>query len=83
MNARVMAVAVVAAFATEIAGCSEREQTALYENDKYRGKRDTRPWDNAPPLASTAQWKEGDHATWENTLRARSARQNEHRRIGH
>jgi len=66
-----------------IAGCGEREQTALYKDGKYRGKTDARPWDNAPPPAASAEWKKGDHASWENQVRTRSAAQNENRRIGH
>ena len=70
------------ALAATIAGCGEREQSALYKDGKYRGKPDTRSWDNAPP-DGPEQWKRGDHATWENQVRARSAAQNENRRIGH
>ena len=66
-----------------LAGCGEREQTALYADGKYRGKTDTRPWDNAPPAYGSADWKKGDRATWENAVRGRSGTQNESRRIGH
>ena len=80
---RILALAILAALAGGLAGCSEREQTALYKDGKYRGKPDTRPWDNAPPADSSESWKQGDHATWENQVRTRSAAQNENRRIGH
>jgi hypothetical protein len=73
-----------ALLAAGVAGCGEREQTALYKDGKYRGKPDTRPWDNAPSAYGSETWKQGDHVTWENQLRARSiTAQNEHRRIGH
>lgn len=80
---RILALAIAAAFAGGLAGCSEREQTALYKDGKYRGKPDTRPWDNTPPAYGSESWKQGDHGTWENQVRARSAAQNENRRIGH
>jgi hypothetical protein len=82
MNRRLL-IAVVLGAVAMIAGCGEREQTALYKDGKYRGKPDTRPWDNAPPTPGSAEWKKDDHASWENAVRARSAGQNESRRIGH
>jgi hypothetical protein len=80
---RILALAILAALAGGLAGCSEREQTALYKDGKYRGKPDTRPWDNAAPAYGSESWKKGDHVTWENQVRSRSAGQNENRRIGH
>lgn len=80
---RILALAILAALAGSLAGCSEREQTVLYKDGKYRGKPDTRPWDNTPPAYGSESWKEGDHVTWENQVRSRSAGQNENRRIGH
>ena len=72
------------AVALGAAGCGEREQSALYKDGKYRGKTDTRPWDNAPAQASAGGWTKGDHASWEDQLRSRSINsQNENRRIGH
>jgi hypothetical protein len=66
------------------AGCGEREQSALYKDGKYRGKTDTRPWDNAPAATSTGSWSKGDQASWENQLRSRHVTaQNENHRIGH
>jgi hypothetical protein len=66
------------------AGCGEREQAALYKDGKYRGKSDTRPWDNASAGAGAGSWTKGDRETWENQVRSRNiASQNEHRRIGH
>ena len=66
-----------------IAGCGEREQTTLYKDGKYRGKPDTKPWDNAPPAYGTAGWAKGDYESWENQVKARNSAQNEYRRIGH
>jgi hypothetical protein len=82
---RISVLAVVAAFlAAGVAGCGEREQTALYKDGKYRGKPDTQPWENAPAAYGSSGWKQGDHESWENQLRARhSNSQNENRRIGH
>lgn len=82
---RISVLAVVAAFlAAGVAGCGEREQTALYKDGKYRGKPDTRPWENAPAPYGSSGWKQGDHESWENQLRTRhSNSQNENRRIGH
>ena len=81
---RLSALAILAVLAISgIAGCGEREQTALYKDGKYRGKPDMRPWDNAPPAYGSAEWKKGDRGTWENEVRGRSAAQNEYGRIGH
>ena len=79
---RGLLIAVLGAVAM-ISGCGEREQIALYKDGKYRGKPNTRPWDNAPSTPGSAEWKKGDHASWENAVRTRSAGQNENRRIGH
>jgi hypothetical protein len=75
---------IAALLAFGAAGCGERDQTTQYRDGKYRGKSDTRPWDNAPAATSTGSWTKGDNATWENEMRTRTiASQNEHRRIGH
>ena len=82
MRRRLLTAIIVAMFGATIAGCGEREQIAVYKDGKYQGKPDGRPWDNAAPPGS-AQWTRGDHASWENQVRSRSAAQNENRRIGH
>jgi hypothetical protein len=82
MNRRFLTVITFGALAT-IAGCGEREQVVVYKDGKYQGKPDARPWDNAPPANGSSGWKQGDHASWENQIRTRSAGQNENRRIGH
>jgi hypothetical protein len=75
---------IAALLAFGAAGCSEKDQTALYKDGKYRGKSDTRPWHNAPAATSAGSWTKGDRATWEDEMRSRTiASQNEHRRIGH
>lgn len=66
-----------------LAGCGERPQTVSYKAGKFRGKPDTRPWDNAPSAYGSPEWKKGDRDTWENRIHDRNAAQNEYRRIGH
>ena len=82
---RLSSLAIAAALlAVGVAGCGEREQTALYKDGKYRGKPDTQPWENAPSAYGSSGWEKGDHESWENQLRTRhSNSQNESRRIGH
>lgn len=83
ISARTLAVAVAAlAFAAGLAGCGETEQVIVYQQGKYQGKPDTRPWDNAPGADATSKWTKGDKASWESALRSRSLSQNEHVRIG-
>lgn len=73
----------LAAVAVGVAACGERPQTALYENGKYRGKTDARPWDNAPPGYGAERWAKGDEQSWDAQIRTRHSGQNEYRRIGH
>jgi len=76
---RIVVLMVLAALgAIGVAGCGEREQSALYKDGKYRGKPDGRPWESGE-----AEWKKGDRAGWQNQMRARNDAQNENRRIGH
>ena len=70
-------------FAAAVAGCGERDQSVRYQNGKFRGKPDSRPWDNAPPTYGTAAWSKGDRDAWENQVKDRQQTQNEYRRIGH
>jgi len=75
---------VAALFAFGAAGCGEKDQSTLYKDGKYRGKSDTRPWDNAPAATSSGNWNRGDRNMWENEMRSRTLNfQNEDRRIGH
>ena len=77
---RILIFTLLAALGAVVAGCSEREQTALYEDGRYRGKPDTRPWDNA---SGAGTWSRGDRETWENQVKSRQQGQNENHRIGH
>ena len=79
----VFSVALAVLGAAALVGCGETPQSVDYKGGKYRGKQDSRPWDNAPPAAGTSAWNKGDHGTWENQVRSRTAAQNENRRIGH
>ena len=72
---------VLAAFA--IAGCGEKEQVVVYKQGKYQGKPDNRSWDNAPLAAEFrgGTWKQGDRASWEDSIKNRQLAQHEHKRI--
>jgi hypothetical protein len=72
---------VLAAFA--IAGCGEKEQVVVYKQGKYQGKPDNRSWDNAPLGAEFrgGNWKQGDRASWEDSIKNRQLAQHEHKRI--
>ena len=81
---RAIVLALAAAFVgVGLAGCGERPQTVSYKAGKFRGKPDTRPWDDAPPAGGRAEWKKGDEMSWDNQIRSRAAAQNEYGRIGH
>ena len=56
-----------------LAGCGEREQTAHYEDGRYRGKPDTPPY-------QSAQFG-GDRQKYESAQRSRAQHQNEYNRI--
>ena len=82
-SARRLAVALAAlALAAGLAGCGESDQVIVYQQGKYQGKPDTRPWDNAPGANTTSKWTKGDKSSWEAALRSRSQGQNEYVRIG-
>ncbi len=76
----VAAVAVVAG----LAGCGEKEQVVVYQQGKYQGKPDTKPWDNDPSASvyTSSKWTKGDERSWETALKARNQNQNEYVRIG-
>ncbi len=73
----------VAALLAGLAGCGEREQVVVYEQGKYQGKTDTRPWENDPSnsLYTSSKWSKGDKASWENALKSRNQGQNEYARV--
>ena len=56
-----------------LSACSEVPQVTVYEQGQYRGKTDTRPWEDS-------EFK-GDRAAWEKALKERSRGQNEYNRI--
>jgi hypothetical protein len=83
ISVRKFVVAVAAlALGAGLAACGETEQVIVYQQGKYQGKPDTRPWDNAPGAETTSKWNKGDKGSWESALRTRSQSQNEYARIG-
>jgi hypothetical protein len=76
-------VPLLAVLALGVAACSEKEQIAEFKRGKYQGKPDTPAWDNGP-LPDTfrgSQWKQGDRASWEESIKKRQLAQHEYRRI--
>jgi hypothetical protein len=71
-------------FLSGITGCGEREQVVEQQSEKrYQGKRDTKPWDNAP-LAQEfrgGSWTKGNQTSWEEQIKTRQLGQHEHKRI--
>ena len=63
-------------------GCGEKEQVVVYQQGKYQGKTDTKPWENDPgaSLYTTSKWKAGDKSGWETALKSRNQNQNEYTR---
>lgn len=70
-NGNLILLAVAAAFA--LTACGEQPQVVTYEQGKYQGKADTRPWEG--PVFN------GDQVAWEKTLRQRNQLQNEYKRV--
>jgi hypothetical protein len=66
-----------------MAACGERSQEPQAGQRSYQGKRDTLPWDNGPMTAEYrgGQWKKGDRASWEDSIKQRQLAQHEHKRI--
>ena len=66
-----------------LAGCGERDQVVVYQQGKYQGKPDTRPWDSEPLAAEYrgSKWSKGDRASWEEQIKNRQLSQHEHKRI--
>jgi hypothetical protein len=67
-----------------LTACGEKEQVVVYKQGKYQGKPDNRSWDNPPPSAELrgGEWKQGDRASWEDSIKHRQISQNEYRRMG-
>ncbi len=83
ISARKLIVAVAALAVTAgLAGCGEQEQVIVYQQGKYQGKPDTKPWDNDPSasLYTTSTWTKGDKSSWETALKSRTQNQNEYTR---
>jgi hypothetical protein len=79
--ARILAVAALVVTAG-VAGCGEKEQVIVYQQGKYQGKSDTKPWENEPgaSLYTTSKWTKGDKNSWETALKSRNQNQNEYTR---
>ena len=73
----------LAVLAVGLAACGEKEQVVVYKQGKYQGKPDNRSWDNAPQAAEFrgGTWKQGDRASWEESIKNRQLAQHEHKRI--
>ncbi|CAI07773.1 hypothetical protein [Aromatoleum aromaticum] len=56
-----------------LAGCSDEPQVARYEQGRYEGKADARPWEGGA--------FNGDKAAWERALHDRVRSQNEYQRV--
>ena len=72
-----------AAAVVGLAACGEKPQTVHYENGKFRGKPDDRPWESSASAASAdGSWVRGDPDSWRGQIRSRNAAtQNESYRI--
>jgi len=85
ISARKFIVAAAALAVTAgLAGCGESKQVIMYQQGKYQGKPDTRPWENDPSasLHTSSTWTKGDKSSWEAALKSRAQSQNEYVRIG-
>jgi len=85
ISARKLIVTVAALAVTAgLAGCGEKDQVIVYEQGKYQGKPDSKPWDNDPGASvyTSSKWTKGDKSSWETALKSRNQNQNEYVRIG-
>ncbi len=85
ISARKLVIGVAALIVTAgLAGCGEQEQVVVYQQGKYQGKPDTKPWDNDPGASvyTSSKWTKGDKSSWETALKSRNQNQNEYVRIG-
>ena len=70
--------------AAGLIGCGEPDQSVVhYQQGKYQGSRDTKPWDSAPLPAEFrgGTWTKGDQKSWEEQIKNRQLVQHEHKRI--
>jgi len=85
ISARKLVIGVAALIVTAgLAGCGEQEQVVVYQQGKYQGKPDTKPWDSDPGASvyTSSKWTKGDQSSWETALKSRNQNQNEYVRIG-
>lgn len=75
--------ALVVIMALGLVACGESDQDLDPGSRTYQGKRDGKPWDNAPPIAQLrgGKWDKGDQASWEEQIKTRQLAQHEHKRI--
>ena len=80
---RVRLGAVAAGVLILVAGCGEKAQVVQYQDGKYAGKTDSRPWDSDPKasLYTSSRWTPGDKTSWEQAVMVRNQRQNEYNRV--
>jgi hypothetical protein len=80
---KILAVLAAVGLAAGLAACGEKEQVIVYEQGKYQGKPDSRPWDNEPAAQELrgGKWTKGDQASWESQIKSRQLAQHEHKRI--
>jgi hypothetical protein len=66
-----------------LAACGESEQVTVYEQGKYKGKKDGLPWDNEPAVTELrgSKWTKGSRESWEESIKTRQLAQHEHKRI--
>ncbi len=69
---RLPAAALGAAVVLGLTACSEQPQVVVYEQGKYQGKTDARPWEGS-------EFK-GDKTAWEAAIKNRARAQNEYSR---
>jgi hypothetical protein len=72
---RGLAILAAAAALTTLAGCAEREQNSAGV------KSDTPPYRGTGMPYASPDWKQGDRASWEQTLKTRVQGQNDYARI--
>ena len=68
-----------------LSGCGESAQqlgqATTYQQGKYQGKPDSRPYDAGPNAYSQDKsWQAGDKSAWEKSIRTRQQAQNEYNR---
>ena len=66
-----------------LVACGESEQVVVYEQGKYKGKKDGLPWDNEPVVTELrgGKWTKGNRESWEESIKNRQLAQHEHKRI--